>query len=345
MKVPRAALFLIAASLVAIAIRPLRAKFQAQRIVRISRVVSDLDTAEVFYRDALGFETMARGSADKAMLFALGWGDAGAEEVVMRLGTATIALVRFNVPGRDYPRGSRSNDLWFQHLAIVVNDMDEAYAHLGRVAGWQAISDGGPQQLPLSNGGVRAFKFRDPDGHPLELIRFPPSGHDGGRSEASTAIPSGPLFLNVDHSALAVSATTRSLNCYRGLGFRVHARSINGGLAQDRLDGLPAANVRVTGLRPASDAGPGLELLGYRPPGKTAKMTRLNDVATDWVTIEVASLAGERYSAKRDPDGHLLLLVDKDSGVPAYPLPSVAGSARPSPRTPPTSKPWFSLKR
>ena len=103
----------------------------------------------------------------------------------MRLGAATIAFVRFAIAGHAYPLGNRSNDLWFQHLAIVVSDMDAAYAHLGLAEGWQAISDNGPQQLPLSNGGVRAFKFRDPDGHPLELIWFPSSAHN----DAPTAAP------------------------------------------------------------------------------------------------------------------------------------------------------------
>jgi len=105
-----------------------------------------------------------------ATLATLGWANADAEEVVMRLGAQDIGLLRFARQGRPYPRDSRSDDLWFQHLAIVVNDMDAAYAHLSLSAVWRPISDGGPQLLPPSNGAVRAFKFRDPDGHPLELL-------------------------------------------------------------------------------------------------------------------------------------------------------------------------------
>ena len=97
----------------------------------------------------------------------------------MRLGDQEIALVRFSARGRPYPPGSRSDDLWFQHLAIVVSNMDAAYAHLSSHPGWRPVSEGGPQLLPPMNGAVRAFKFRDPDGHPLELIWFPP---DQGRS-------------------------------------------------------------------------------------------------------------------------------------------------------------------
>ena len=316
MRTSRAALLvLLAGGLAAVAIRPRRPRLRAQRIVRISRVVSDLERAEMFYREALGFHTVSRGWSDEVALPAFGAQDRAAEEIVMRLGEATIALVRFTIPGRPYPPGSRSDDLWFQHLAIVVSNMDAAHTHLTQTAGWHAISEGGPQTLPPSNGGVRAFKFRDPDGHPLELLWFPPDGdHD---TRIATGAASRPLFLGVDHSALAISSTRRSRNCYRALGFRVSGYSLNHGLAQDRLDGLSGARARVTALRPAGDGGPGLELLGYQPPGRPVGTTRLNDMITDWVTIEVATLFGDRYRTLRDPDGHRLLLVAQGSGEPA----------------------------
>jgi catechol 2,3-dioxygenase-like lactoylglutathione lyase family enzyme len=167
--VPRTCLLLPAATLLLAMGLSRRRRFQAERILRISRVVSDLDRAEAFYRDGLGFRVIARGRSDQGTLAALGAGDIGAVEVVMRLGAQDIALVQFARRGRRYPRDSRSDDLWFQHLAIVVNDMDLAYAHLSSHAGWCPISEGGPQLLPPSNGAMRAFKFRDPDRHPLEL--------------------------------------------------------------------------------------------------------------------------------------------------------------------------------
>lgn len=287
---------------------------QAQRIVRVTRVVSDLGRAEAFYRDALGFRTIARGASHEATVAAFGTGDA--EEVVMRLGHETVALQCFATQGRPYPPDSRSNDLWFQHLAIVVSDMDAAYAHLIRVAGWRPISEGGPQLLPPSNGAVRAFKFRDPDGHPLELIWFPPGQ---GRTIWHEA-PADALFLGVDHSALSVASTLRSLSFYRTLGLRVSDRSLNRGPAQARLDGLPGATVRVTGLRPAGSIGLGLELLGYHPLGRAADPGMVNDIATDWVTLVVRPSPGNPLGAVRDPDGHLLLLVDQGAdatGAPA----------------------------
>ena len=119
------------------------------------------------------------------------------------------------------------------------------------------ISTEGPETLPASSGGVRAFKFRDPDGHPLELLWLPPGRGRPEWHERARAAPSDEPFLGIDHSALAVSSTRRSLAFYRSLGLHIADRSVNGGPAQSRLDGVAAARVRVTGLRPASNRRPG----------------------------------------------------------------------------------------
>jgi catechol 2,3-dioxygenase-like lactoylglutathione lyase family enzyme len=289
--------------------------FTAQRILRISRVVANLERAESFYRRALGFHTVAKGVVGAAALTAFDLPDAIAEEVVMRLGAEEIALVGFAARGRPYPPDSRSNDLWFQHLAIVVRDMDAAHAHLSAVQGWHPISEGGPQLLPPSNGGVRAFKFRDPDGHPLELLWLPPgSGRPIWRDQ-----PSDTPFLGIDHSAISVASTHRSLRFYEALGLGRVDRSLNLGSAQERLDGLPGSRVRVTGLRPASGAGPGLELLAYRPPGRTTGATGLSDQLTDWVTVAVSPAHGVLPRAVLDPDRHRLLLVSQGAGAAGLP--------------------------
>jgi catechol 2,3-dioxygenase-like lactoylglutathione lyase family enzyme len=274
-------------------------------VARISRVVSDLDRAAAFYCEALGFRVVGREQVEPVTLEALGCADNSAEQIVLGLGAEEIALAQFAIPGRPYPADSRSDDLWFQHLAIVVGDMDAAYARLSAHAGWRSISRGGPQTLPPANGGVRAFKFRDPDGHPLELIWFP-AGQ--GRPVWHSAVADGP-FLGIDHSALSVSSTARSLAFYGALGFQVADRSLNHGPAQSRLDGLPDARVHVTGLRPASATGMGLELLAYEPPGRGVGATAANDLLTDWVTLAVSPAPGGSLKALRDPDGHRLVLV------------------------------------
>jgi len=250
------------------------------RILRFSRVVSDLARAEAFYRDVLGFRT-TRSTADTATL---------------RLGAQDIALVQCAVPGRPYPPDSQSNDLWFQHLAIVVNDMPAAYAHLSAHTGWTPITQGGPQTLPPSNSAVQAFKFRDPDGHPLELIRFP------RQPPASAA-----LFQRIDHSALSIADTKRSLAFYGGLGFHVTQHSLNHGPAQARLDALPNARVAVTTLRPDEEESAGFELLAYQPPGNPIADSQPHDIQSDCITLA----AGSDQGVLRDPDGHLLLLADQ----------------------------------
>jgi catechol 2,3-dioxygenase-like lactoylglutathione lyase family enzyme len=288
---------------------------EAQRILGINRVVADLMRAEAFYRDGLGFRTLARRYADPELLSALGLRDSSAEELVMRLGRQDITLVRFAAPGQPYPPDSRSNDLWFQHAAIVVKDMEAAYAQLSRQDEWSPISDGGPQLLPPSNGAVRVFKFRDPDGHPLELLWFPPGQGRPVWHEDAFNSP----FLGIDHSALAVASTGRSLRFYRALGFHLSEQSLNRGPAQERLDGLRDVRVRVTGLRPASGCGPGLELLAYHPAGRTAEATSARDAITDWLTIGMGRPGRQCFRAARDPDGHRLVLVDQGGGATGLP--------------------------
>jgi catechol 2,3-dioxygenase-like lactoylglutathione lyase family enzyme len=255
------------------------------------------------------------------VLSALGVAAIGAAEVTMRLGREEIALVEFDSPGREVPADSRSDDLWFQHLAIVVSDMQAAYAHLCSTIAWRPISSEGPQTLPPSNGAVQAFKFRDPDGHPLELLWFPPGGgrsvwHQQRRDTGS--LP----FLGIDHSALAVSSTRSSVAFYGSLGLRTTATSLNSGPAQSRLDGLPAARVKVTALRAASPDGPGLELLAYRPPGRRAQEVSVTDRSSDWVTLAAAPGRGADAAprALTDPDGHRILITEPRPARSAGPL-------------------------
>jgi len=286
----------------------------ALRILRFSRVVADLERSEAFYRDALGLTAQGRGPCDPALAALFGVPAGTGSESVMRLGAEEIALVHFGPHGAPYPAGSRSDDLWFQHLAIAVSDMDAAYGRLMALAP-QPISTAGPEILSAANGGVTAFKFRDPDGHPLELIRFAPrQGRPVWRSR------SGGPCLGIDHSAISVGATARSRRFYRSLGFNVASRSFNHGPAQSRLDDLPHARVRVTGLRPRSKEAPGLELLGYDPPGRLAAYNADVNV-TGWVTVESTRLPGRVRRAIRDPDGHVVVLA---GSCPIVPPPRLA---------------------
>ena len=277
------------------------------RILRLSIIVSDMARLTAFYRDALGFSLI---EASDAKIDGV-----PGRRVWMRLGGQTLELFAPDRLGALYPVGSRATDAWFQHLAIVVTDMDAAYAHL---KGYDItpISLGGPQHLPRSTGGVRAFKFRDPDGHPLELIAFPPDVGDPRWQSA----PGDALFLGFDHSAVVVDDCERSVAFYEGIGFSVVSRGVNYGPAQEHLDDAPDVLVDVVALQPSAETTPHLELLGYRNPAvRSLRQPRHpSDVAAARLVLSVSGLAQNNFDAARtrqdlwglphhDPDGHVLL--------------------------------------
>ena len=216
--------------------------------------------------------------------------------------------LQFDQPGRPYPDDVSASDLCFQHFAIVVTDMKRAYEQLRSTDGWSPISTNGPQQLPQSSGGVTAFKFRDPDGHPLEFLAFP----QGKLPPHWQARSCGDLFLGIDHSAISVSDTERSEAFYKALGLRVAARSLNDGIEQEQLDGVSRPEVEVTALE-AEEPTPHLELLCYRSVShRPAIVLRGNDVAATRLVFErglLSSAGSNRREALIDPDGHHLMIV------------------------------------
>src|SRR5258706_7181283 len=131
--------------------------------------------------------------------------------VRMRLGDEAIELTEYLAPrGRPAPTDSRSQDRWFQHIAIIVSDMDRAYQWLRQNKVEHASS--GPQLLPEWNknaGGLRAFYFKDPDGYVLEILQFPP-----GKGDEKWHHPTDKLFLGIDHTAIVVADTETSLRFY-----------------------------------------------------------------------------------------------------------------------------------
>lgn len=272
---------------------------QIARIVRFSLTSADPERLARFYVDALGFEQDAvlRQPAEP-------YGVPGQAAIHrLRLGAQQIELVGFEHGGAPYPAGSTSHDGWFQHLALVASDMAAAHERLSRLGGWHNISQDGPVTLPQSSGGVTAFKFRDPEGHPLEMLAFPAghapaawSGHSGA----------GPC-LGIDHSAIVVADEARSLAFYAGLGLTVSARSLNQGPEQVRLDDAPDVVVGVAGLDPPA-APPHLELLAYRhPPVRTGAAAAADIACTR--TMVVAAATSEPRRLLNDPDGHRVMFV------------------------------------
>lgn len=316
-------------------VAPIRAEPLVSAVGPIGLTVSDLDASVRFFT-ALDFEPI-----DEVEV----WGEEierlqgvfglRMRRARLRLGSEAIELSEVLTPrGRRIPRNSRSNDLWFQHIAIVVSDMGLAYDRL-RALGVRHVSTA-PQRLPDSipaAAGIEAFYFQDADGHNLELIYFPP-----GKGDPRWQQPTEALFLGIDHTAIAVADTEGSLHFYRDvLGLEVAGESLNYGTEQEHLNGVFGARVRITGLRAAG--GPGIELLEYLAPSTGRLVPRdlaANDLA-HWqihlrvqdlgrglgalkasqgrlVSAGVVSLPDDRMGFAagllgRDPDGHGLLML------------------------------------
>jgi catechol 2,3-dioxygenase-like lactoylglutathione lyase family enzyme len=269
--------------------------------------VANVDRAVEFYRNVLEFEHVEEEEQSGPELERLiGVPAARARVARMRLGDEAVELTEYLTPrGRPFPIGSRSNDHWFQHVAIVVRDMDEAYARLCR-CGVEHVSLA-PQRLPDWNravGGIRAFYFRDLDGHFLELLEFPP---DKGHSRWHA--PTVELFLGIDHTAIVVRSTPASVSFYRErLGMKIIGMSENHGPEQERLNNVPGARLRITTLR--ASTGPGIELLDYLSPRYGRRRptdARANDLLHWHTTVEISGVSCRQRID--DPDGHVVEFV------------------------------------
>jgi catechol 2,3-dioxygenase-like lactoylglutathione lyase family enzyme len=300
----------------------------------IGITVQDMDRAVEFYTKVLGFEKL-EGREVAGEQYEHLYGVFGLRLAItpLRLGDERIELMQFIAPrGRPEPADSKSNDRWFQHVALIVSDMDRAYAWLREHKVEHASS--GPQLLPAWNpnaGGISAFYFRDPDGNHLEVLHFPP-----GKGDPKWQRKSERLFLGIDHTAIVVDDTDQSLAFYRdALGLRIAGASENYGPEQERLNNVFGARLRITALR--AMRGPGVELLEYLAP-RTGRPIPVDSKANDdwyWQVNTTANVlaadatarrghyayvspgpqrvAAETQLILRDPDGHALALRDRSN--------------------------------
>jgi catechol 2,3-dioxygenase-like lactoylglutathione lyase family enzyme len=308
-------------------------------VAAVGFTVSDMDRSIAFYRDVLTFKPVSDVEVDGPEYDRL-YGVFGVRSriVRMQLGEQQLELTQFLSPPdvRQIPVPSYSHDLWFQHFAIVVRDMEAAWAQL-RKHHVRQISPR-PQTIPASNvpaAGIKAIKFRDPDGHNLELLWFPE-----GKGNPIWRQPGSTLFMGIDHTAMTVRSTESSAKFYRDLlGMTVAGGTLNMGQTQQYLDSLPGARTRVTGLTPKASP-PGLEFLEYelptagRPfptdshptdlwhwqttlvvPDVEAAAAMLKDtaqfVSSGVASIPDGSLGFRKGVLVRDPDGHVMQVVSK----------------------------------
>jgi catechol 2,3-dioxygenase-like lactoylglutathione lyase family enzyme len=308
-----------------------------ESIHSVGITVGDMDRSVAFYTEVLSFEKVAdvevHGKEFERLhgIFGL-----RIRLVTLRLGDEFLDLTEYLTPrGRPMPADSKGNDQWFQHVAIIVSDMDRAYERLRKYKVQHASPT--PQRLPDWNknaGGIRAFYFKDPDGHFLEILQFPKDKGDERWRRKSDK-----LFLGIDHTAIVVRDTDRSLGFYRDLlGLRVVGTSENFGEEQERLNNVFGARLRITTLRAAK--GPAIEFLEYVTPhdGRKAPADskandlwhwqvkanagsvdsvckRLGKARAPFVSSGVATLPMQPSGfslgvVARDPDGHALMFTD-----------------------------------
>jgi catechol 2,3-dioxygenase-like lactoylglutathione lyase family enzyme len=300
------------------------------RLIRVSITVADLAGIAAFYRDALGLDVgpeQALGDPAWNALLGLDEGTT-ARAVDVTVGEKMLKLVAFGPPRAAYPAERDSNDQWFEHVALVTGDITAVWERLEQNSPG-VITKGAPVLLPPNTGRVTAFKFRDPEGHPLELISFPKGVGDPQWQQGAAGI------RGYDHTAISVMDVNRSTAFYtKLLGFHVGGRSLNIGPEQDRLDGLKGCEVDVVALQPAAAPTPHVELLHYRtPPGRTLSAdVKANDVASarqvhkiddldrlvgrleaagvTFVSPGIVTLGnGGKAATIRDPDGHMIVLM------------------------------------
>jgi catechol 2,3-dioxygenase-like lactoylglutathione lyase family enzyme len=262
-------------------------------------------------------------------------------KVRMQLGDESIELVDYLTSGgRSIPEDFKSNDLSFQHIAIVVSDMDAAYKVL---RGFNVVHvSTAPQTLPLSipeAAGIKAFYFQDPDKHNLELIYFPKDKGQEKWHHPDSYRDNGRIFLGIDHTAIGVSNTDGSHTFYHDiLGFERKGDSWNKGNEQAHLNNVENASLHITGYRSAM--GIGVEFLQYLNPGSGKKYpvdTKTDDI-WNWVTTiyvddaekvfnQLQSLNYQFVSKEvvqlqqgkniyrafivRDPDGHAVCIMEE----------------------------------
>jgi catechol 2,3-dioxygenase-like lactoylglutathione lyase family enzyme len=238
------------------------------------------------------------------------------------------------IAAQTIPPDSQSNDLWFQHICIVVTNLNQAF-EMGTNKAKQISTS--PQILPSWNqaaANIKAVKFKDPIGHAIEILEFP-----ADKGDQRWHIANAPLFMGIDHTAIGISDTKQSLDFYQGLlGLNLAGESINYGQEQDDMDGLANTKVFISSLQP-EERGMGIEFLDYQKPNPqrrqriNPKSTDINEWRTTMIVENIAELhqkisqtiaansqgpliplppqlwGGNQGFQVRDPDGHAILLI------------------------------------
>lgn len=309
---------------------------QISKVDAIGITVKDMKRSLQFYTAVLGFkkisDTELSGEQYEKLKGVFGL---HIRVVRLQLGDEFIELTDYlTTGGRSIPEDQKSNDLSFQHIAIVVSNMDRAFQQVKKfnVEFVSTVPQTLPKSIPGAEG-IKAFYFHDPDNHTLELIYFPK-----GKGQTKWQTFNGKIFLGIDHTAIGVSSTERSHQFYADLlGIERKGDSWNKGIEQEHLNNVEGASLHITGYRTPN--GPGIEFLQYLVPGPGKKYpedTRSDD-CWFWQTILITDDAENLYNKLKtagylfvskelvhstqkgmhnksfivkDPDGHAILIAE-----------------------------------
>ena len=316
-----------------------------KKLINISQTTFNLQEQIDWYTTNLGFSCISETRIDGSWLGELiGIPGAIINKASLKIGEELLELWEFEqvttqkndkIEPIPIPEDSQSNDLWFQHICIVVSNLNEAF---NKGASNATQISRSLVTLPESNkeaANIEAVKIKDSLGHPLELLKFPKDKGDQRWHK-----PNSKLFMGIDHTAIGVSDTQKSIKFYSELlGLKIVGNGVNTGKEQDDLDGLINTKVVITSLRP-SDNGMGIEFLDYQLPNPIRR-ERLNPRATDlnewrimllvediksihnklssiWPANSIGPIisipsnlwGGTLAFQVRDPDGHALILLN-----------------------------------
>jgi catechol 2,3-dioxygenase-like lactoylglutathione lyase family enzyme len=310
---------------------------QVTKVESIGITVKEMERSVKFYTEVLGFNKVSDVEYNGESVEKLeGIFGINIRVVRLQLGDEFIDLTDYlTTGGRSIPEDAKSNDLSFQHIAIVVSDMNKAFQQVKKF-NVEFVSTS-PQTLPKSipaAEGIKAFYFHDPDNHNLELIYFPK-----GKGQEKWQKSNGKIFLGIDHTAIGVTSTENSQNFYQGiLGIERKGDSWNKGTEQEHLNNVEGASLHITGFRAAE--GPGIEFLQYLQPGPGKPYpadSRADDI-WNWQTTLITNDAGSLFNKLksinagfiskeivhqeingvhtklfivRDPDGHAMLIKER----------------------------------
>lgn len=188
-----------------------------------------------------------------------------------------------------YPK---PNSLDFQHLAIIVRDIENVFEKLKKQN--VKIVSSSPQTIPLKNttaGGITVLYLYDGNGFSLALVEYP---IDKGKTKWHNNLN---LIKGIDHSAIVVSSLSKSTAWYTEHGYHIDVEDQRYGVEQDNLTGVPESRVSLVGFEGSESYG--TEIIEYTSP----KSQNIKDGVRQQMLI-ISNHQSNITGLHKDPSGH-----------------------------------------